>query len=267
MSNNTNIAGKINWDSSDIRIAKLEDGLYPLITYGEDFTSLYIYAKDKNGNYIEKAENFTFKFLPNETSISFENEKFILSNTVDYWDQKWFWLMDNEYLDKNEWKKTSQCSTGKINVTEQLILEETEEINEKECFIKCQPTYSTYSTTYNRYLWNVIPTLYFYAPYEMRKNTDNPLVCELKDFYLGQSGINIIVDQPCFAHTLYCPKNLGDTPKDWLRGGLETGIVQKQKSFTYSFENTKDVPAGYYYTTIVHFADGTTLMTPVQLKK
>ena len=100
----------------------------------------------------------------------------------------------------------------------------------------------------------------------MAKDTDNPLVCDLKDFYIGHAGINILADQPCFAHTLYCPRNLGKIPETWLFGGLETGLVMKQKSFTYSYDNTSGVPDGYYYTTIIHFADGTTLMTDVKQK-
>ena len=47
--------------------------------------------------------------------------------------------------------------------------------------------------------------------------------------------------------------------------GLEIGLVMKLQSFTYSYDYLDDVPHGYYYTTIVHFADGTMMMTPVQL--
>lgn len=36
----------------------------------------------------------------------------------------------------------------------------------------------------------------------------------------------------------------------------------KENNFTYSDDNIEGVPEGNYYTTIVHFADGTVLMTP-----
>ena len=35
---------------------------------------------------------------------------------------------------------------------------------------------------------------------------------------------------------------------------------------TYGDDKIKDIPSGYYYTTIVHFADGTTLMGEVKQK-
>lgn len=113
------------------------------------------------------------------------------------------------------------------------------------------------------YYVNNIP-YYYYPPYIKARDTDKPMVCDLKDLYIGQAGINILADQPCFVHTMYCPNKLENTPEAWLNGGIETGLVMKQKSFTYSYDNLSGVPDGYYYTTIVHFADGTMLMTDVK---
>ena len=137
--------------------------------------------------------------------------------------------------------------------------------NEQQSFIRIQgvgnedPTSQDSTGDYSY-------TLYFYAPYEIAKNTSSPIVCKLKDLYIGKAGINILADQPCFAHTMYCTRNLGDSPAAWLDGGLETGLVMEQKSFTYANSKAAGVPQGNYYTTVVHFADGTVLMTDVKQK-
>lgn len=52
----------------------------------------------------------------------------------------------------------------------------------------------------------------------------------------------------------------------WESKGIETGIVVKNSSFTYSNDYLTEIPAGNYYTTVVHFADGTKVMSEVKQK-
>ena len=54
----------------------------------------------------------------------------------------------------------------------------------------------------------------------------------------------------------------------WEQRAAETGLQENYENtmFTYTNDNLKDIPAGYYYTTIVHFADGTTIMSDVKQK-
>ena len=48
---------------------------------------------------------------------------------------------------------------------------------------------------------------------------------------------------------------------------METGIETSDGiMFTYTDNHLKGIPTGYYYTTIVHFADGTVLMGEVKQK-
>ena len=68
------------------------------------------------------------------------------------------------------------------------------------------------------------------------------------------------------AHTFYCSTNLGDELEEWLYYGIETGLKMNHGSFTYTDDNYHDIPSGKYYTTIVHFADGTMTMTEVKQK-
>ncbi|MBR0486895.1 MAG: hypothetical protein IJJ70_04210 [Treponema sp.] len=109
---------------------------------------------------------------------------------------------------------------------------------------------------------------YFYYSYYM-----NPSAYPCKNKSINTNvigGIQINTDIPVLVHTFYCSRNLGDSNensyKQWLSHGIETSIQVEEETFTYTNENFKEIPAGAYYTTVAHFADGTVLMTPVLQK-
>ena len=52
------------------------------------------------------------------------------------------------------------------------------------------------------------------------------MVCE-------DDEIAILADKPCFAHTMYCPRNLGIKSDDWENIGMEAKVEMKLQSFTY----------------------------------
>ena len=83
---------------------------------------------------------------------------------------------------------------------------------------------------------------------------------------MGQTGANILADNPCFAHTVYSSRDLGTNADEWINLGLDTGVVMGNASFTYSYSNTDGVPSGNYYVIIAHFADGSTVMSDVMVK-
>ena len=164
-------------------------------------------------------------------------------------------------------------------------------------FVKIDPAH--YYTAYSESVANrrYAQDSYFYVPYLLAKDTANPIVCNIKDIVVGQVGVSVLADNPYFIHTLYCPRNLGSNLDDWLNIGMETGLmqivrekethsftvlndptnpesgvhtevieIQPDYSYTYSYDNAAEVPSGYYYTVIVHFADGTTVMSDVRQK-
>ncbi len=106
------------------------------------------------------------------------------------------------------------------------------------------------------YYWD---TIYFYAPYYLA-DSGAPTI---KNYYEGTLGINVLTDKPCLVHTLYCSVDLGDK-QAWLNGGIEAKVQSSNKTFTY--EEPDNIPAGKYYTTIIHFADGDYCMTSVKMK-
>ena len=92
-----------------------------------------------------------------------------------------------------------------------------------------------------------------------------------KNIIPGLNGMQVLCAAPTLAHTMYCSRKLSDGTSSediatWENMAMETGIVEKSSNFTYSNDNYDAIPSGYYYTTIVHFADGTTLMTEVKQK-
>ena len=89
------------------------------------------------------------------------------------------------------------------------------------------------------------------------------------------NGYQVFCDKPTLAHTMFSKFKLTETasPEDshiWEGRGAETGIVYNDGSantFSYTDENFEAIPTGCYYTTIFHFVDGTTIMTPVKQKQ
>lgn len=218
---------------------------------------IVLYAEDNNGNgkietrcvnYLKETVIKRFNFIP---VVEFNNNQFVESYnaSTNYITPR------HQFIVNGKWKDI--INNKKFNYT----LSEGE--GEFNSFIQVVQSQILISSTYPICYVNNIP-YYYYPPYIKARDTGNPMVCDLKDLFIGQAGINILADQPCFVHTMYCPNKLENTPEAWLNGGLETGLVMKQKSFTYSYDNLSGVPDGYYYTTIVHFADGTMLMTDVK---
>ena len=139
---------------------------------------------------------------------------------------------------------------------------------------------------YGRWDFEIVQSqpLYVYPDYLRYKGTANEIVCNNKNWIVGANGYQIFTDNPVFVHTMYCSRDLSAAlyterygvvtteqyVREWEARAQETGIVTytgtTNTSFTYGSDNLKEIPDGYYYTTIVHFADGTTLMGDVKQK-
>jgi hypothetical protein len=117
--------------------------------------------------------------------------------------------------------------------------------------------------------------VYVYTDYLYYKGTDNEIVCKSKGVMPLLNGYQIFADQPCFVHICSCPRLLtsSKTQEDideWEARGYEVGLVCNDGTsgnFTYDDSYAEDVPSGWYYTTIVHFADGTAVMSEVKQKQ
>ena len=125
---------------------------------------------------------------------------------------------------------------------------------EKNTFVRARAWYKSSSK-----LLYYLP-FYFYPP----KYFEDGFKCRQKNYIEGNRGLEILSDKPVLAHTFYSNVDLGDSYEKWLFSGTETGIQCEDGSFTYEDENLDGVPAEKYYTTIIHYADGTVDMTKVK---
>lgn len=131
-------------------------------------------------------------------------------------------------------------------------------------------TFYADSTVENSGFYDVI---YFCFGYERQfyETNPTPMVVNSKNIIPGWNGLQVLCDAPTFAHTMYCKKNLStgtaeENIRNWENCAQETGYKESKTNFTYGNENYDNVPSGYYYITIVHFADGTILTSDVNKK-
>lgn len=135
---------------------------------------------------------------------------------------------------------------------------------------------------------------FYYPEYVYAGNNDNE--CHSKNCIEGLNGIQVLSDRPVLAHTMYCPEKLTKSKYDdnairiWESKGVETGIAvlngkinEPDSAFynpgqtatsgtevgseTYDNDRLSMIPAGAYYTTIFHFADGTVIMSDIKQKQ
>ena len=189
----------------------------------------------------------------NVFSVGYTAEKFGDFNTI---------YIYNSYLNGKKWEDLPKIVTDRKNSESQVDDVEFALTDEQSLsFIKLYPSIHYSEGSQGNYEYGLVK--YLYIPYLISPNS---YTCDLKDYYEGHAGLNILIDKPCFVHTLYSPRNFGDNVEKWLNYGMETGLEMKQNSFTYKYTNYDSVPDGYYYTTVIHFADGEALMTDVKLK-
>ena len=150
------------------------------------------------------------------------------------------------------------------------------------CFIKVCGLFSSGSVSeYLNYVPIFMMPVYAYTGYyeylaqweadASHAGLSAPAYCRNKTWIPVQNGWQIFADRPCFVHTLYCSKDLGGI-NNWLAKGQETGLVYHEGStsnstFSYTNDNFDDIPENYYYITICHFADGSTVASDVKQKE
>lgn len=261
----------IDWNNNqNIKSTNYIESQFYTFDYSDTFPyCITIYAEDNNGNYVINQQTDCLREFNIGLVLKYDSSSNKLigyaSRSINAQSLK----TNNYFLNGNKWEPItasgneygtfSASSNSENSQWEQFIdLSDTEELS----FMKIIPY--CYRFVLQTYTFSVDSVFYCYPPF---LDPANELVCDLKDYCYGNAGINIFADQPCFAHTMYSKKNQGNKPEYWFRLGVaqETGLVMKKKSFTYTYDNLDEVPEGCYYTTIIHFADGTMMMTPVQL--
>ena len=261
----------IDWDSIDF--VEFNGTHIDFVFNGNINKFYYIYAEDKLGNkkatdsYNVSYELYKLKIQPVITKELVESEEpeesYVLKATLE----SEIYIptslkFEYSYLENNNWKiiGTPAYVPGP-KIDGKYVFSQTIPIDDSfnQYFIKLYPYYTGQS---GGETYNVLSRATYYYPDYYISN----LKCSTKDIVSGQNGITILTNLPCLAHTMYCSFDIGESLEDWLNYGLETGIETNTEGFTYLNSNTNAVPSNYYYTTIIHFADGTMLMTDVKQK-
>ncbi len=256
--------------------------LFPFDGLLQDWYTLFVYVEDnsslKNYAFFSFAHsNIVSNRIP---SLRLENENLLMENLYEHPS------FAVEIYDENTWKNYSTSlkwtAIGPVliaaygenysrvnpNTFDLTTFDQNGHLDEH--FYRGTPNslpgkFTRYSAITNN--GNYVP-FYFYYSYYM-----NPSAYPCKNKSINTNvigGIQINTDIPVLVHTFYCSRNLGDSDensyKQWLSHGIETGIQVEEEIFTYTNENFREIPAGAYYTTVAHFADGTVLMTPILQK-
>jgi len=223
--------GDIDWQNYSLGIYtqtyKNGDPLY-FYRDGIYLKNLYFRVRDKNGNYTEKHLEL---ILP-DNSIEVSAEVVNSDLTVNYDDYSTEDKIFIQYFNDGKWKNIQNSfNNNGVTLTEE----------EKKSFLR---------------IWIVktdkISSFIYIYPQEKE--------CNLCDATQGIRGLNIFIDQPCFVHTFCCSQKLW-TQEDWYTEGIEIKAMYSDSSFTYTLTDTLDYYYYKYYVTIIHFADGTTVMT------
>ena len=113
---------------------------------------------------------------------------------------------------------------------------------------------------------------YFYPDYYMKAGTNSAITCKNKNILNGGYGVQVFCDAPTFAHAVYYPRKLTETNNTsdigiWETKGCEVNPVFSSTNFTYGEDKLSSIPDGMYYTIVVHFADGSKVMSEVKQKQ
>lgn len=226
----------------------------------EGLYTICIVAKDNNGNYTVKCRTAFNKRL-HETLVLSK----LYSNTYSYFFRanKRF---EVKWLESGAWTKKGSYA----NYEGQDPQVEFNKSSLGNWWIKIDAYFKNGCSVAESGFYD---TIYLNLGYYKQLWEEGASVMDVssKNIIPGLNGMQVLCSSPTLVHTMYCSRKLSDgtSAEDiatWENMAMETGIVEKSSNFTYGNDNYDAIPSGYYYTTIVHFADGTTLMTDVKRK-
>ena len=247
--------------------------IIPLDGINEGFYTACVVAKDSYGNKAVECFPLEHKYrldYPYTITVSgstgaklyatFLNYKYNTNTAHSFYNYNstnhkwmtWSYFSTPGFYTSDSSKKEDKVTYNPISSTETL----------PNCWIKIVgQVNSTYSSA----------AVYTQVDYIYTPNLIGSVTCNQKNVLQGLNGLQIFCDKPTLVHTFYSSEKITETANQddilkWEMLGVETGITTNSSNFTYGSENFEEIPAGYYYTTVVHFADGTTVMSDVKQK-
>ena len=253
------------------------------IDYGK--YNVFLYYKDSSGNdelSIKEVEHYITDIVPevdHDFEFSEEDEIQSVIYTISFPKYSDEHRVTNifpkpsssayiayQYLNGKKWLKCSDYNAKKMTLNDEILsysFNSTAE-NFSNKWIKIigrfEKPNSVSKCIYTK-------SIYLYPDYALGN-----IRCDSTSYTKTANGYQVFCDAPCFVHTMYCSKKLSETTTmadiyEWESRGIETGVMTNNHDFTYKNELLSDIKQDMYYTTIFHFANGTTYMTEVQQMK
>ena len=246
---------------------------------------VYIYIEDSNElkNYITKRLQYYYPWVADYTpEIRWQSNSFKITvpacperlnnNSPDSG-----MVPDNviscSYFDGNKWVEEGSSDNTQNGYSFKLTKKSdnsfAENLSISDNLDKFRVIWSRYcSFDYSNnleYMRIYVKPKYFLASYE--KGTTS---CQSTAWIPVSNGYQIFCDAPALVHTMYSRTKITESTGEyeaslWESRAQETAVKQNSSNFTYKTTNL-DIPDGFYYTTIVHFADGTVLMGEIKQK-
>ncbi len=219
-----------------------------------------------SGDYVLHYDGDTYNWA--NTSSSLNHAAFEKYNS----EEKTWELLSNKDNDSMEAVSLKYSSSDKPLATGPIKLKSAD----TDCFIRYfiyfEPFNISWPTDYD---YNVCGPFYYYtgrASESLHSGSECALdECAVKDVNVLSNGVQIYCDEPALVHTIYSSENLGNEMEKWLSftyDHQEKGVTQIAGSYStspYYYAAPKaDIPSGSYYVVIVHFADGTSMMSDVK---
>lgn len=210
--------------------------------------------------------NINFRYSTNYGG----NENRIIRQYLNKQTKEWNYYKNNSDVDLTDEKMTKgNIQNEQDENTFYYIKDLSSAGSFSNTFIKVNSFFVESNTIPNQRIY--FHPVYIYPDYYRYKGTGSPneIFCNDTTWMKTQNGYQIFCDAPCFAHTMYCSSQLTktNTPADaeiWEMRAIETGIAYSDGSqFSYTDKYLSEIPEGFWYTTIVHFADGTVIMGEV----
>ncbi len=268
LAHESGLEDKIDWTGDGIKTATYEydrttsERTFSVSLLGLSGTYLYMRVFDNNGNYL--VYRYPYKVLKMVEKPYAKKSGSTLYVYCDRGNTDKSCNIIMKYCSGNKWEEIPEHSTMGLsgNTFYRAVSLTTEQ---KNTFVFARPWYKTDAIYKNGELKTegqivIYNSLYFCPAYYL----ETDFKCRQKNFIEGSRGIEILSDKPVLVHTFYSTYDYGNSYEKWLENALETGVRSEPSSFTYDYDNLYDVPAGNYYTTIIHYADGTVDMTKVK---
>lgn len=258
----------------------LEDGLYTMCLQMEDKNhnkGVFCFEVSTLPAAAEKSYIISYSDANSTDNITFKMDMNGMYGTqnhiieyVDKSDSKWkLYLVDSNkkysFNDGNGGNASSSSKTVKFS-----------ELGDSsgETFVRVNANYVGRNDSNHLHHF---PTKYILPAY-VKTPANYP--CKVKSYVKTDSGTNEIIvfsdtSTPVLVQTVYSNINLDNvstTDKNeeiWAQKAIEvsTSIKQDKGSFTYSIPvNSPEIPAGYWYTALCYYPDGSILMTSPKQK-